>query len=329
MDNIFRNNILLTFSDYNNESDIGIYKNKNSRELIPVELIDLINVETKIIARNLLLWIKVNNIDSIYNYESNDGCFNHVAIRHNEKMQFMLEFYFHEYNEDIIKILNFWNISNYNISSMYYQIENKNKNDFRSEFKLFAGTSHIYYNVCDKNIGIKAGSFFQTNNNMLNIMYRNIIEKLIKNKDYILFDLYCGVGVVSIIMSEYYKKCIGIEINQNAINVAEHNAIKNNINNCNFICNSVEAVITDNNEIITDEDIVIFINPPRRGLYETVIQKLNKLKTSGNVKQILYLSCCLKTLERDLELFDYDYRMIQEYDMFPKTHHKEYLIELY
>jgi len=86
MNYCFRNNILLTFSDYGGKSEIGIYKNKKSRELIPVELIDLINNKTIIIARNLLLWMKALDIDLIYNYEKNTGIFNHVVIRHNEKM---------------------------------------------------------------------------------------------------------------------------------------------------------------------------------------------------------------------------------------------------
>jgi len=244
----------------------------------------------------------------------------------------MIEFYFHEYNEIIINRLKFWNISTYNIVSMYYQIEKKNKNNFRSIFRLLIGDKYLYYNICDKIIGIEAGSFFQTNNTILNIMYRDIMRKFNKNDQFIFVDLYCGVGVMSILLSQYYKRCIGIEINQNAINVAEHNMIKNDISNCNFMCNSVEEIINNshiNIDSITDEDIVIFVNPPRRGLYKTVIQRLNSLKSTGKVKQILYLSCCLKTLERDLELFDYEYKILEIYDMFPKTNHKEYLVELF
>jgi 23S rRNA (uracil1939-C5)-methyltransferase len=328
----FRNNILLTFSDYGGKSELGIYKNKKSRELISVDYIDLINRETKTIANSLLVWIKANSIDLIYNYETNIGIFNHVAIRHNDKMQFMLEFYFHEYDETVINRLKCWNISNYNIVSMYYQIESKNKNDFRANFRLLKGEYYLYYTICDKMIGIKAGSFFQTNNAELNIMYNDIMNKFNKNDQFIFLDLYCGVGVMSIIMAQYYKKCIGIEINQNAINVAEHNMVKNNISNCDFMCNPVEEIINNNHiniSSITDEDIIIFVNPPRRGLYKTVIQRLNSLKSTGNVKQIFYLSCCLKTLERDLKLLDYNSKILEIYDMFPKTNHKEYLVELF
>ena len=331
MDECFRNNIILTFSDYGGKSNIGIYESKNSRKVIPVEFIDIINNETKVIARNLMTWMQVNNIDKIYNYKTNSGVLNHLTIRHNENKEFMLEFYFHEYDDLVINRLKYWNIDNFKIVSMYYQIEDKNKNNFRGNYKLLNGNPYLYYNLYGKKIGIKAGSFFQTNNSVLSVMYDEVIKQFIKDKDYIFLDLYCGVGIMSILIAEYYYKCYGIEINENAIFVAKHNLDINNINNCNYICSSVEDIINDNTINITsveDKDIVIFINPPRSGLYKSVIDKLNSLKSSDRVKQIIYLSCCQKTLERDLELLDYESKIIKVYNMFPKTDHKEYLVEL-
>ena len=330
--NDYRNNIILTFSDYDGKSDIGIYEGKNTRKLIPVEHIDIINIETKIIARELMLWLQVNKIDSIYNYKFNQGIFNHVTLRHNEKKQFMLEFYFHEYNEIVINRLQFWNTGSYKIVSMYYQIEDKNKNNFRGSFSLLKGDKYLYYNVCNKKIGINAGSFFQTNNNVLSVMYEDIKNKLTKDKTFVFLDLYCGVGVMSLIMSEFYNKCIGIEINENAINVAIHNSEINKINNCEFIANSVENIINESNiniPSIENKNIIIFINPPRRGLYKSVIDKLNSLKSNGKIKQVLYLSCCFKSLERDLHDLNFESKILEVYDMFPKTSHKEYLVELF
>ena len=136
-------------------------------------------------------------------------------------------------------------------------------------------------------------------------------------------DLYCGVGIMSILISENYEKCIGIEINKNAIDVANHNKSTNNWEKCDFICSSVEDVINT----IEIKNAVIFVNPPRRGLYESVISEINSIK--NNVNQILYLSCNKQSLERDLKLFDFNYNYINEYDMFPNTNHKEYLVKLF
>ena len=104
--------------------------------------------------------------------------------------------------------------------------------------------------------------------------------------------------------------------------MAKLNALQNNINNCEFICNPVENVIGN---IINNlsEDVVIFLNPPRSGLRKNVIDELNKIKMY--VKQIIYLSCSEKTLDRDIKLFDYSSKIIKRYNMFIDTGHIEIL----
>jgi len=312
---MYRNNIIVTFSDYNDEKNVGIYKRKRCRELIKVEDINIMNPESKTLARNILNYL--SNF-KIYNYKENDGLLNHLTIRNNENNEFMLEFYIHEYNKNLLeKIKEF---KDNNIKSIYYQII-KNKNDFRNEYVLLKGSKYLDYNVNNKIISIKAGSFFQTNNIVLQNMYKNIMSYFKEGNLFI--DLYCGVGIMSILICENYKKCVGIEINKNAVDVANHNKKINNSKNCNFKCSSVEDII----DTIDMKNAIIFVNPPRRGLYESVISKINSIKE--DVNQILYLSCNKQTLERDLKLFDYDNKYINEYDMFPNTNHKEYLVELF
>ena len=72
------------------------------------------------------------------------------------------------------------------------------------------------YKILDKNISIKAGCFFQTNNKILQIMYADIYDVLIKN-DNIIFGFILWCWLMSLIMNDFYKKCIGVEINKNSI----------------------------------------------------------------------------------------------------------------
>ena len=127
---MLRNNILLTFSDYGGKSDVGIYKEKKSREVIPVENINFITNQSKIIARSLLNWIKVNNINSIYNYQLNVGIFNHLAIKNNEKDEYLIELYLKDINDVVLNRLKFWNWSSFKVKSVYYQIEQGNLQTF-------------------------------------------------------------------------------------------------------------------------------------------------------------------------------------------------------
>ena len=128
---------------------------------------------------------------------------------------------------------------------------------------------------------------------------------------------------MSLLVGNRYNETIGVEINPNAIDMANLNK-EINKQNCSFICSPVENIIdklVDNNN-----KFIIFINPPRRGIYENVIIKLNEIRS--HVKQIIYLSCNELSLKRDLELFDYKYNILNKYYMFPDNLYVETCVEL-
>ena len=313
-----RNNILLTFSDQNNLSDIGIYKHRKTREVINVKEIDFVSFTTKSLATEILNLLKNNKQDNIYNHESNSGLLNHLCIRENENKEFMLEFYIQYHDKSFINFLKNIKWSILNVVSVNYQVT-KNK-DFREPFLNIFG-DFLTYKINNFSFSISAGCFFQTNNTILLIMYNDVINLIKKNYNFTLLDLYCGVGIISILLSSYFKETIGIEVNQNSIDMAKYNSFKNKCENINFICSPVEDAL----DKINYENSIIFINPPRRGIYNSVIDKIRSL---DNVKQILYLSCNKKTLERDLQYFGFNYEILKEYDMFPGTSHKEYLVNI-
>ena len=142
----------------------------------------------------------------------------------------------------------------------------------------------------------------------------------ISKKDTV-FDLYCGIGTISLFMSKYAKKVYGIEIIREAIDAANENAKINNVNNTEFYAGDVEIVLDDliKNKGIT-ADIVMF-DPPRKGLDRNTINNILMIKP----KKIVYISCNPATLIRDLALFEelYEIKTIVPVDMFPWTSHVE------
>lgn len=322
---MFRNNFIFTFSNYENESDVGIYKRKRSREVIPCEEIKIASPKSKLIVRNLLDWLKSYKKDDIYDFDSQEGYLHNISIRNNNNNEFMLEIYLHN-NDGIdmfIKKIKEFDFANLNIVSVYIQIY-KHHHNFRGEFTKIYGSDYLDYHFKKRTISIYPGAFFQTNNDILFEMYNNILDIMNKESN-IFMDLYCGVGVMSILSSDFYEKCYGIEINSNSIDMANYNMKKNKLNNIEFICSPVEDIISNLVSNIS-EKITIFINPPRSGLRKNVINELNKIKKYVN--QIVYLSCSEKTLERDLKLFNYSSKIIKKYNMFLDTGHIETLCEL-
>ena len=137
----------------------------------------------------------------------------------------------------------------------------------------------------------------------------------------IALDLYCGIGTIGIFASKQFKKVYGIEIIEQAIEDAKHNAKTNNINNIEFFAGDVEQLLP---KIIEKENIkpnVVFVDPPRKGLDNKIIETLLNLEP----EKIVYISCNPATLARDLANLQEKYQInkIQPVDMFPYTSHVE------
>ena len=164
-------------------------------------------------------------------------------------------------------------------------------------------------------------SFYQVNPIQAEKLYNIGVEAAKITKNDIIFDLYCGIGTISLFMAKYAKKVYGVEIVEQAIVDAKENAKINGIDNTEFIVGDTEKIL---DELINARKIVpdaIMVDPPRRGLDNTSIDNILKIKPS----RLIYISCNPATLVRDLSKFEevYDVRKIKPVDMFPFTSHVE------
>ena len=164
-------------------------------------------------------------------------------------------------------------------------------------------------------------SFYQVNPIQAEKLYNLGIQKANITKEDIVFDLYCGIGTISLFMSKYAKKVYGIEIVEEAIKAAKENAKINNVDNVEFIAGDVEKVLSN---IIYDRKIIpdiVMVDPPRRGLDNTSINNILSIKS----KRLVYISCNPATLVRDLAKLEemYEVKEIVPVDMFPFSKHIE------
>ena len=147
---------------------------------------------------------------------------------------------------------------------------------------------------------------------------------LIKN-DRVL-DCYCGTGTIGIIASDYCKEVVGVEINESAIKDAKRNAMQNGCENITFVCGDSGKFMQDMAKAGEKADVV-FTDPPRKGCDKRFLESLAKLAP----KKIVYISCGIESLERDLKQLlklGYKVQKIQPVDMFPHTRHIECVVFL-
>lgn len=182
--------------------------------------------------------------------------------------------------------------------------------------ELLLGKEQIELKLLEYKFLVSKESFFQVNIEVAEEMF-SYIRKYLKDKNYKkALDLYCGTGVIGIIISKYIDHITGIEIVGKSIENANINKKINNIDNIDFICGKTE----ENIQKFEDIDLII-VDPPRSGLDKKTIDTIKKI----NSKTIIYVSCDAITLSRDLKLLNenYEIKELTPFDMFPNTYHCE------
>lgn len=182
--------------------------------------------------------------------------------------------------------------------------------------QVFTEKNYIIDKIHDKFFKISSNSFYQVNRYVTEKLYDLVIKFYKNNKCSNILDLYCGTGTISILVSDYVKHITGIEVVKNAFVNANDNKELNKISNVDFINGKVEDYI----DKFIDIDSII-VDPPRNGLDKQTIQNILRIAP----KSIVYVSCDVITLARDLNVLSKDYNVnsITPVDMFPNTYHVE------
>ena len=303
-----------------NEPIVGVFAQR-SHEIVPMQKCLIQNEKSEEIAKFIIKYIKDNNI-SVYNEKTGKGIFRHIVIKvgiKTEEIMCVLVINGKEIPKEnhLVEML----IKEYpNIKTIVKNINTKNTNVIlgKENINLY-GNGYIKDVLGDYTFKISPLSFYQVNPIQAEKLYNLGVEAAKITKDDIVFDLYCGIGTISLFMAKYAKKVYGVEIVEQAIEDANENAKLNNIDNVEFIAGDTEVILEDlinNKKIIPD---VIMVDPPRKGLDSKSIENISRIRPG----RFIYISCNPATLVRDLAKFEdiYEIKEIQPVDMFPFTSH--------
>lgn len=161
---------------------------------------------------------------------------------------------------------------------------------------------------------ITPNSFFQSNSEMALKMYRKILS-LTRGRT---LDLYSGVGSISLFAASAAESVTGVEVIQEAVDIAERNREDNEIENVEFICADAGEYVKQNSGRFD----TLILDPPRSGMHPKMLKYLNEMAP----ERIVYMSCNPATCRDDLKMLEgYSVDFIEAYDMFPQTPHVETL----
>ena len=187
--------------------------------------------------------------------------------------------------------------------------------------RVIYGTDYIFDYIGDFKFKISPHSFFQVNPEQTKVLYGKALEFAGLTGGEIVIDAYCGIGTISLFLSQKAKKVYGVEIVAPAIDNAKENAALNNVENVEFLLGESETVIPELYKQGIKADVLV-VDPPRKGCDEKLLETIVKMQP----ERVVYVSCNPATLARDLKYLGengYEIREVQPVDMFPWTVHVE------
>ena len=214
------------------------------------------------------------------------------------------------------------------MKSITLNVNTKNTNVIMGEELISLwGQDYIEDYIGDIKYQISPLSFYQVNPVQTKKLYQKALEYADLSGREIVWDLYCGIGTISLFLAQQAKQVYGVEIIQAAIEDARNNARINGISNATFFVGKAEEVLPreyEKNGIYAD---VIVVDPPRKGCAESLLDTIVKMQP----KRVVYVSCDSATLARDLKyLCERGYEVVrgQVCDQFCHTVHVETVVML-
>jgi 23S rRNA (uracil-5-)-methyltransferase RumA len=191
------------------------------------------------------------------------------------------------------------------------------------ETTILYGQNYFYETLLGLRFKISTFSFFQPNSLAAEVLYSTVRGYIGNTSGQLVFDLYSGTGTISQLLAEVSREVVGVEIVEEAVEAARENAAQNGINNCRFIAGDVLKVLDE----IPEKPDTIVLDPPRDGIHPKALPKI----IAYDVDNILYISCKVTSLARDLESFlAAGYRVTRAccVDQFAQTVHVETIVLL-
>ena len=307
----------------------GFYAGR-THQIIPVPNRDCVLgvPENKVILDQILDYMREEKI-SAYDEERHKGLVRHVLIRYGYFTKEVMVCLILNGNkipkeEQLVKSL----CEIPGMTSITINVNKKHSNVILGEeIRLLWGQEYITDRIGDISYHISPLSFYQVNPMQTQKLYAKALEYADLHGEETVWDLYCGIGTISLFLAQKAKFVRGVEIVPAAIENAKENAKLNGLENTEFFVGKAEEVLPreyKKNGVYAD---VIVVDPPRKGCDETLLETMVEM----NPDRIVYVSCDSATLARDLKYLcerGYELRKVCQVDQFGMTVHVETVVLL-
>lgn len=312
----YRNRSQMPFKNTSFGLALGFYK-PESNHFVYIDECLVHHNEINKINKKVLSYLRFKN-QKAYDSRNKDGNLVYLVSRFLERTnEASVTFVVREARDDIKQIGKDIFKMLPNVKSVSYTVKNPKSNLVISDrIHLIAGNMWIEDVFKDYKVKISPDAFHQLNTVQMEKMYDMILDKANITEKSVVFDLYSGIGITSIMLAKSAKKVYGIDYSHASIKDAVENARINKVDNVEFFADHVESAMP---KLIKQgiKPNVVVLDPPRKGLAPQVTLSLLKALP----KQIVYVSCNPSTLAKDIFKLSEKYKVlsVNPIDMFPNT----------
>lgn len=318
----YRNKAQFPIQKVNNNPLIGFYK-KKSHDIIPTDKCIIQHEINDKIMKIIKTYINAYKV-SVYDEKTHTGVLRHlvtkVGFTTNEVMVVLVA-----NGKKLPYLKELASVLEENVPGFKTLVVNVNREKTNvilgRENIVVYGDGKINDYIGELVFEISPLSFFQVNPVQTEVLYNKALEYADLKENDTVFDIYCGIGTISLFLAQKAKKVYGIEIVEDAIKDAKINANLNNLDNVEFYVGKAEEVVPKMYKEGKTANVVV-VDPPRKGCDEKVLDTIVSMKPD----RVVYVSCNPSTLARDLAYLDergYKCLEVQPVDMFPHTMHVE------
>lgn len=325
----YRNKMEFSFGDEYKDGPLtlGLHKKGSTYDVLTASDCKLVHDDMTKILNCVLEYFKQRNV-SYYKKMQHTGYLRHLLLRRGDRTGEILvnlvtttqeEHDMSPLKEALLnlelegKIVGFLHILNDSLSDVV-------KSD---ETRIIYGQDYFYEKLLNLEFKITPFSFFQPNSRGAEVLYSTVRDYIGDINDMTVFDLFSGTGTIAQVLAPVAKQVIGVEIIEEAVEAAKENAAHNGLSNCKFIAGDVFKVLDE----IEEKPDVIVLDPPRDGIHPKALPKI----LDYGVDKIVYISCKVTSLARDLEMIQargYEVVKSVAVDQFCQTVHCETVVLL-
>ena len=320
----YRNKMEFSFGDEYKDGPLtlGLHKKGSTYDVLTASDCKLVHDDMTKILNCVLEYFKQRNV-SYYKKMQHTGYLRHLLLRRGDRTGEILvnlvtttqeEHDMSPLKEALLnlelegKIVGFLHILNDSLSDVVQS----------DETRIIYGQDYFYEKLLNLEFKITPFSFFQPNSRGAEVLYSTVRDYIGDINDMTVFDLFSGTGTIAQVLAPVAKQVIGVEIIEEAVEAAKENAAHNGLSNCKFIAGDVFKVLDE----IEEKPDVIVLDPPRDGIHPKALPKI----LDYGVDKIVYISCKVTSLARDLEMIQargYEVVKSVAVDQFSQTVHVE------